>query len=61
MEFVDVLENPEENAEDEVAEDGEGEEEAEEQKNPFFNKIENQGICSKSYSEVKSFRGLRLI
>ena len=26
MEFVDVLENPEENAEDEVAEDGEGEE-----------------------------------
>ena len=30
MEFVDVSENPEENAEDEVAEDGEGEEEEEE-------------------------------
>ena len=30
MEFVDVLENPEENAEDEVAEDGEGEEQEEE-------------------------------
>ena len=30
MEFVDVLENPDENAEDEVAEDGEGEEEQEE-------------------------------